>query len=229
MRVNIMKKVLTLALAAGLITFSAHALTLKKGQVLGGDGNIYDGASPEQIEIYVQRAKDGGDAAGLAGNNVFVIIEDDITFVPIQDLAGKSKDAKLNVIGDAVVATVAGTDAISFEQINELQDIAEETGVPIDQIMKVDSALEGLSAEMAAVITDEIGALIEEGALEEVQQFLNSDVLIANLDTIASVTAQVEAELGELAEDIDYYNACVAASGAATCDAIQAEMDALEE
>lgn len=95
--------------------------------------------------------------------------------------------------------------------------------------MKVDSALEGLSADMAAVITDEIGALIEEGALEDVQRFLNSDVLIANLDTIASVTAQVEAELGDLADDIDYHNACVAASGAATCDAIKAEMEALDE
>ena len=224
-----MKKFLMTALVAGLAASSAHALTLKKGQVLGGDGNVYDGASPQQIEVYVKRAKEGGDAAGLAGNSVFVVIEDDITFVPIQDLAGKTKEGKLNIIGDAVVATVAGTDAVSFAQINELQDIANETGVPIDQIMKVDSALEGLSAEMAAVITDEIGALIEEGALEEVQAFLNSDVLIANLDTIASVTAQVEAELGELADDIDYYNACVAASGAATCDAIQEEMDSLPE
>ena len=45
----------------------------------------------------------------------------------------------------------------------------------------------------------------------------------------AFVTTQVEAELGDLADDIDYYNACVAASGAATCDAIQAEMEALDE
>lgn len=224
-----MKKIFVAALVACIAATSAHALTLKKGQVLGGDGNVYDGASPEVIEVYINRAKEGGDAAGLAGNNVFVVIEDDITFVPIQDLAGKTKEGKLNMIGDAVVATVAGTDAVSFAQLNEIQEISIETGVPIDQIMKVDSALEGLSAEMAAVITDEIGSLIEEGAFEEVQAFLNSDVLIANLDTIASVTAQVEAQLGELAEDIDYYNACVAASGAATCDAIQAEMDALDE
>ena len=33
-----------------ILLFSAslsHALTLKSGQVIGGDGNIYDAASPE--------------------------------------------------------------------------------------------------------------------------------------------------------------------------------------
>lgn len=223
-----MKKLfLTLGVAA-LLSSGAHALTLKKGQVIGGDGAVHDGASPEQIAIYVERARAGGDAAGLVGQNVFVIVEDDITFVPIADLAGKTKESQLNEIGDAVVETVAGTDAVSFEELNELKAIADETGVPMEDILKVDGALAELDEDLAAVITGEIDELIAEGALEQVQAFLQSDVLIENLDTIAAVTAQVEAELGDLADEIDYYNACVAQSGAATCDAIQAEMDELD-
>ena len=45
-----------------LMTLSvARALTLESGQVIGDDGNIYDGASPEQKEVYIKRAKEGGD------------------------------------------------------------------------------------------------------------------------------------------------------------------------
>ena len=219
-----MKKFIVTTLVAMLAASGAHALTIKKGQVIGGDGGVYDGASPEQMEVYIERAQNGGDTAGLVGNNVFVVVGDDITFVSVQDLLGKTKDGQLNTIGDAVVQKVSGSDAITFEQINELQDVAEQTGVAIEDILKVDSALGELDAELAAVITDEIDALIAEGAFEEVQEFLSSDVLIENLATIAEVTQQVEAELGELATDLDYYNACVANSGQATCDAIAEEM-----
>lgn len=220
-----MKKFLAIMIAVAMTSSAAMALTLKKGQVLGGDGAVYDGASPEQIAVYVERAKAGGDAAGIVGQNVFVIVEDGITFVPVQDLSGKSKDAQMNIIGDAVVEEIAGTDAISFEQITELQEIAAETGVAIEDILKVDSALAELDADLAAVITDEIDTLIAEGALEDVQNFLSSDVLVENLATIAEVTQQVEAQLGELATEMDYMNACIAAADAETCEAIAEEME----
>ena len=60
--------------------------------------------------------------------------------------------------------------------------------------------------------------------MEDVQQLLSSEVIRENLETIAAVTQQVEEQLGELATDIDYYNACVAQSGQATCDALAAEL-----
>ena len=34
------------------------ALTFKKGQVLGADGEVYDGASPEQKEALIEKAKE---------------------------------------------------------------------------------------------------------------------------------------------------------------------------
>ena len=38
------------------------------------------------MEVYKQRAANGGDVAGIAGNNVFVVVGDDITFVPVSEL-----------------------------------------------------------------------------------------------------------------------------------------------
>ena len=72
-----------------LAASGAHALTIKKGQVIGGDG-VYDGASPEQMEVYIERAQNGGDT-GLVGNNVFVVVGDDITFVSVQDCLAKQR------------------------------------------------------------------------------------------------------------------------------------------
>ena len=214
--------ILALSVSGGLP--GAHALTLKKGQVIGADGGLYDGASPEQKQVYINRAKTGGDQAGLVGRNVFVVVEDDITFVPVDDLIGKSKKSQLNTIGDAVIEILAGSDAISFEQLTELQEIAEQNGVALEDLMKVDTALGALDEELAAIITDEIDTLIQDGALDQVQAFLESDVLVENLETIAEVTQRVEAELGELATELDYYNACLENADAATCDSISDEM-----
>ena len=36
---------------------AAHALTFNKGQVLGSDGQIYDGASPAEIAKLISVAK----------------------------------------------------------------------------------------------------------------------------------------------------------------------------
>ena len=55
------------AVAAGIACapLAAHALTFKKGQVLGNDGQIYDGASPRESARLLETAKDGGKAAGV--------------------------------------------------------------------------------------------------------------------------------------------------------------------
>ena len=68
---NIVKRLLWLMwafLIAGPL--GVNALTLKSCEVLSPDGNVYTGASPEQQERLVEKAKRGGDMAGVVGNNV---------------------------------------------------------------------------------------------------------------------------------------------------------------
>ena len=39
------------------IPLSAQALTIKKGQVLGNDGQLYEGASPEEMDRLVAKGQ----------------------------------------------------------------------------------------------------------------------------------------------------------------------------
>ena len=89
---NIVKRLLWLMwafLIAGPL--GVNALTLKSGEVLSPDGNVYTGASPEQQERLVEKAKCGGDMGGVVGNNVYIIADDKVIYVPTKDLAGKTK------------------------------------------------------------------------------------------------------------------------------------------
>ena len=58
MRYRLTMQMVKMVLMVMMLTLSvARALTLESGQVIGGDGNIYDGASPEQKEVFIKRAK----------------------------------------------------------------------------------------------------------------------------------------------------------------------------
>ena len=107
-----MKKVIVpllmaLALAS---TGPANALTFKKGQVLGSDGKLYDGASPQVIENLINYAERTGETAGINGKSVFVVVdvpgqdsEKEVVFISFQDLAGKDKKGIQETVLDKVV------------------------------------------------------------------------------------------------------------------------------
>ena len=80
-----MRKILMTAATVALLASSAQALTLKSGQVIGGDGGIYEGASPEKQQALISIAKNGGEIAGLTGASVFVVVGETITYVPVAE------------------------------------------------------------------------------------------------------------------------------------------------
>lgn len=95
----------TILVTASIIGFSmsAHALTLKSGQVMGGDGNVYDGASPEQKENIIKNADrvdffGNKKSSGVIGSNLFLVVEGETVFIPINDLAGKSRDTVTEIV-----------------------------------------------------------------------------------------------------------------------------------
>ena len=57
-----MRKLILLVflLCYSLLPVTVNALTFKKGEVLGPDGKVYTGASPEQQEKLIEKAKNGG-------------------------------------------------------------------------------------------------------------------------------------------------------------------------
>ena len=106
-----MIKILGFGLAVGLaIAVPASALTFKKGEVLGSDGKMHQGASPEQTQRLIANAEESGDIGGVVGNNVFVVVGGDVTFIPINDLRNLPKETQIDVIGNAVVQDLTGND-----------------------------------------------------------------------------------------------------------------------
>ena len=107
-----MKNVIaTVVMATSLVLVgTANALTLKSGQVLSSDGNVYDGASPEQKANIIANANktdfwgNEGKKAGVTGSNLFVVVEDDVVFIPVKEMAGKSKDDIKDLVKERIIS-----------------------------------------------------------------------------------------------------------------------------
>ncbi|MGC6535905.1 MAG: hypothetical protein ACON44_00925 [Candidatus Puniceispirillaceae bacterium] len=156
-----MKQFLIPLAIAALGISSAHALTLKSGQVIGGDGNVYDGASPEQQQALINRAQNGGDIAGLTGASVFVVVGDTITYVPVDEIRGKSDEQMKTIIGDEVIQNVTGVDELTLADVENATTLAEQTGVPLEELVSVDG-LDGLAPE----VLDEIATVAAETGID---------------------------------------------------------------
>ena len=128
----------TVTLSAG-----AQALTFKSGEVLGPDGNMYVGASPENLENIVANAKDDDKPAGVVGNNIFVIVDETVTFVPTKELASKTNDERLEHIGNKVVENISGIEGLSMKSVEAVKELGEEADIDLAKVIS-ESGLEAL-------------------------------------------------------------------------------------
>ena len=147
-----------------LLLGNANALTLKTGQVLGSDGNVHDGASPEMVASIVA----SGDTAGVRNGNLFIVIEGNVTFVPVSSIAGMTKEGIKQVIVDAVIAggeLIDLTDARDTQQLEAQAENMQETATQILTAEALEKALESGSQE---AIEQATAAALESGVLQEV-------------------------------------------------------------
>ncbi|MGC6412779.1 MAG: hypothetical protein ACON4F_08155 [Candidatus Puniceispirillaceae bacterium] len=154
--------------ALAFLSFSAHALTLKSGQVLGGDGEVYDGASPEQAQNILNATKQtdifgNQKTSGINGDNLFLVVEDEVIFVPLTEISGKSKEGIKTLITDYVVKALTANvtqayanDPDGLTNAEVVADIAEDTANLSDSV-----GVQAL-AEQAAVLAEEDAKLAAE-------------------------------------------------------------------
>jgi hypothetical protein len=224
------------------ITTQTNALTFKKGEVLGSDGEVYHGASPEQIDRLVEKAKDTGEVGGVTGNNVFVVVGEDVTFIPINNLRNLAKESQINVIGDAVVQDLTGNDDVTFEQVNAVSEFSEKTGISVEDIL-ADGDIAGIDPEimkqieaMSAETGISIDNLVAVNSVIEAMPEGKANSFIEDLGDLvdSGMAEQVDAFLDDLREiegamdaitEFDSYESCVAGGGGATCDAVEAAME----
>jgi len=238
MELNIMRFIIAAtALALGFAA-PANALTFKKGEVLGPDGNVYTGASPEQLERLIERAAEQDMPAGLVGNNVFVVVEDKVSFVPVSELQGKTKETQLQVIGDQVVQDITGNEDITFDQVQALNDASAATGQNVSELL-AEGGIEGLDEQLVAElqqVASETGIEFENlVAVNDVLDTLPDDKVDQLMEDLGqmieegfadeineTITALSEIEGGlENALNFDSLEACQAA-GASNCEATAA-------
>ena len=188
-----MDKIVIMASVMMLSASMAQALTLKSGQVIGGDGEIYDGASPAKQQALIANAQNGGDIAGLSGSSVYVVVGDTITYVPVHDIRGKSNNRMKEIIGDEVIQNVTGIDSIKLSDVENATLLAEEAGVPLEDLLN-NEGLEGLDAETI----EEIAAMAAETGID----FDNLVAVNAVLNDLPEEQFnQITEELGTLIEE----------------------------
>ena len=208
--------------------------------MLGPDGEIYHGASPEQMERLIERAAAEDMPAGVVGNNVFVVVGDKVSFVPVSDLRGASQEMQLQIIGDQVVQDITGNDEITFEQVQALNEASEATGQDISELLS-DGGVAGLDADLVAElekVASETGIDFDNlVAVNSVLETLPDDQVNQLMDDLGqmieegfadeineTITALSEIEGGlENALNFNSLEECQAA-GASNCEATAAIM-----
>ena len=232
-----------LCIVLGIASASqASALTFKKGEVLGPNGTMHKGASPEQIDRLIANAEESGDVGGIVGNSVFVAVGEDVTFIPVNDLRNLPKDSQINVIGDAVVRDLTGNDDITFEQVSAVSELSAEIRISVEEILKdgkiegiypdIMKEIEAMSAETGISIDNlmAVSSVIDAMPEGEVNQFIED---LGDL-VDSGMAKQVDAFLDDLREiegamdaitEFDSYESCLSGGGGATCDAIEAAMN----
>ena len=143
-----------LLLASAIAAMPAQALTLKKGQIIGGDGNVHDGASPEMQSQLIKNAQKtdffgNKKAAGVVGGNLFVIVEDDAVFVPLTELAGKSKEGLTEVVREYIVSHLVSN--MTAKHIAEEGGIDKET---LEQFESMDIANDEVTNQIANEVSE---------------------------------------------------------------------------
>ena len=172
------------AVVLALATSSAMALTFKKGQVLGSDGKIYDGASPEETARLIKNAADGGESAGVRGNNLFVVMDDELVFIPLSDLSGKTKETRMDIVKAHVIANVTDLDVDELlEEAGNLEAVLES------RLAGIEAGIEaGLSATEAVDLDNALAT-----AMTASEQVAAQSALEEALEAADGVDAEVEA------------------------------------
>lgn len=184
-----------------------NALTIKKGQVLGADGKVYDGASPEHQAAIVERSKQkgwfgaDGKRAGVEGSNLFIVVEDDVVFVPLEEIRGKSKEGVKEAVRQHIVSHLTEnlkefhSDGGSVNQADVDRDLANATGEATDQIADEAARLAEYDAEAAAAFVE--ASLDLATAVDDASRAAAEQAIEAAVQSVA-VQEAVEATMSDL-------------------------------
>ena len=186
-----MNKTFVAAVAAMMmVAGSANALTLKKGEVIGSDGNV-----AKASETANGKARLADDGVLVAGGVVYIDLNGTTIEVDLDDIRGKSKEQIGEVIGQAAV--------------DQLTDLHDDAQAHVDEIIAEGGDALNAVALTAEEIADHIknsdaveGAIVgvSEQAHAAVQEILADEIVI---DAMVKHTIQTMARAPAQAANIN--------------------------
>ena len=96
---NLVPKIVILIFVFGNIQLS-NSLTIKSGQIISSDGKVYEFASPKEKEFLIQKSITYGKSMGVFNNNLFLIIDEKILFIPLQEIIPSTDIQITNLVND---------------------------------------------------------------------------------------------------------------------------------
>ena len=204
-----MKKFLprSLFLIVGLIlSQQAMALTFKTGEVIGSDGKVYEGMSPQNKENMLANVKPGEIKSGIHGKSFYVVVNNIVTTVPLVDLMKKTTVERMEIVGKAITENITLSNALSSPAVN-ISDSPTSPSIDENSLNVNQLAGEGASP-LGQLQSDEFEESFDS-ALDEVGKEVDLSVLPSIGGDLGNALGSVFADsLGEslgsvLAEDLE--------------------------
>ena len=94
---NLVPKIIILIFVFGNIQLS-NSLTIKSGQIISSDGKVYEFGSPKEKEFLIKKSITYGKSMGVFNNNLFLIIDEKILFIPLQEIISSTDIQITNLV-----------------------------------------------------------------------------------------------------------------------------------
>ena len=176
-----MKNIVIAAIVFASFAGNAFALTLKSGEVLSSNGEVVKASESENGQRRL--AQDG---VLVSGGVVYIDLNGHVVEVPVNEIAGASKDRIKEIIGEAAV-----------EQLQDLYDDAEAHAAEIGGVNAVGKSVDQILEEIDLDAAE--GAIV--GVSEQMHEQINAALEKIDGEKIKS-EAEVAAELGVSIEEL---------------------------
>ena len=186
-----------ITIMAILFASHAHALTIPTGHVIGPDGQIYEGASPQQKALLLRLALETGKTSGVSGNSIFIIVNETITFIPIRDIAGREEEEQIEIITEAVTETITAkviTEKSTKVSTKETKVVKTEKATKAVEL-DIDGKAVGsnIQEDLTPVKSTPIVPKIKKDDIEEAEELA---------EEAAAAAAAVAEEVAEVVEEV---------------------------
>lgn len=204
-------------LSVALISSGVQAdLVIKSGQVIGSDGKIYDGMSPQTAAALAAQAEAGALKTGIINGNFYVILDDVISTVPLRSLSNLEPEERVSLIKESFAleareayeaeyrASLSNTVATRLEaEVEERLEVAES-----DVEREIDDHLDDIEHEIEREVEDHLNE-IEHEIEREVEDHLNEIEYKIEREVeshMEEIEHEIESHSQEIERDIEHHS-----------------------